>query len=67
MIKKFRVVPCVGVKVYYKTQVKRFFGWQDETESNIFDDNVFPSIESAREYLSDRYGRNITILDFTPK
>lgn len=63
----FRVVPCVGTKVYYKTQVKGFFGWKDETESNIFKDNVFSDIQTARDYIFERYGNNIEIKDFVPK
>jgi hypothetical protein len=64
MSKQFRVVPCIGTKLYYKTQVKGFFGWKDETESNAFDDNVFGSIKSARAYLEKRYGVKIIIHTF---
>lgn len=63
---KFRIVPVIGSRIFYKTQVKGFFGWSDETDSNIFDDNVFGTITTARQYLRSKYGSSATILNYCP-
>jgi hypothetical protein len=63
---KYRIVPCIRNGIYYKTQVSGIFGWSDETESNIFKDNIFPTPQKAFNYLVERYGTTAKIVEYSP-
>ena len=70
---KFRIIPCIGNKIYYKIQIKSFLFWRDEVEvsdygyGSVAHKEVFPTIKSAKDFAKSKYGSNAKYICFEIK
>lgn len=61
---KYRIVPCVGSRIYYKTQRKCFIWWFDigTVEHSIFGSiysaDIYGSVDLAIEGVRKKYGES---------
>lgn len=66
---KYRIVPCVGTKIYYKVQLKRFLWWSDMPYDNFADflgheNAIYASVKNAHEDVLKTYGTSIIYVNF---
>lgn len=66
---KYRIVPCIGSKLYYKIQIKKFWGWSDLSYDayEVFIEKrptTFPTIKFAQEDMLENYGKEVKQVDF---
>lgn len=66
---KYRIVPCIGDKIYYKIQIKKLWWWFDLTYghyANFFGEScgAFSSIKLAQEDMLDNHGPSAKQVNF---
>ena len=66
---KYRIVPCVIDEIYYKIQIKGFFGWKDlpyDPYDVVFGhkNRIHKSVRSAKDAMLKDYGTDAEQVDF---
>lgn len=67
---KYRIVPCVGSRIYYKTQRKCFIWWLDIstgehfTFGSIYSADIYASVDLAILGIERKYGESAKQVNF---